>query len=166
MDGWMDGCGGQPPRWLLWSPSPGFMTDLMMPPPALNKGCLCLSRIPWEGQCVTCEARLWRHGGFCCAPLGHSLRPSHYVAKTLKEPLERFLWRGTEASHQQQAPDSRSWIPDSWKPRDNKLLLLFTPQSFGVKKQWIAAAKSLQSCLTLCDPIDGSPPGSPIPGIL
>ena len=29
-----------------------------------------------------------------------------------------------------------------------------------------AAAKSLQSCLTPCDPIDGSPPGSPIPGIL
>ena len=29
-----------------------------------------------------------------------------------------------------------------------------------------AAAKSLQSCLTLCDPIDGSPPGSPVTGIL
>ena len=29
-----------------------------------------------------------------------------------------------------------------------------------------AIAKSLQSCLTLCDPIDGSPPGSPVPGIL
>ena len=29
-----------------------------------------------------------------------------------------------------------------------------------------AAAKSLQSCPTLCDPTDGSPPGSPIPGIL
>ena len=29
-----------------------------------------------------------------------------------------------------------------------------------------AAAKSLQSCPTLCDPIDGSPPGSPFPGIL
>ena len=29
-----------------------------------------------------------------------------------------------------------------------------------------AFAKSLQSCLTLCDPIDGSPPGSPVPGIL
>ena len=27
-------------------------------------------------------------------------------------------------------------------------------------------AKSLQSCPTLCDPIDGSPPGSPVPGIL
>ena len=33
----------------------------------------------------------------------------------------------------------------------------------GVKT---AAAKSLQSCPTLCDPIDGSPPGSPGPGIL
>ena len=29
-----------------------------------------------------------------------------------------------------------------------------------------AAAKSRQSCLTLCDPIDGSPPGSAVPGIL
>ena len=29
-----------------------------------------------------------------------------------------------------------------------------------------AAAKSLQSCPTLCSPIDGSPPGSPVPGIL
>ena len=29
-----------------------------------------------------------------------------------------------------------------------------------------AAAKSLQSCPTLCDPIDGSPTGSPVPGIL
>ena len=30
----------------------------------------------------------------------------------------------------------------------------------------VAAAKALQSCPTLCDPIDGSPPGSPVPGIL
>ena len=29
-----------------------------------------------------------------------------------------------------------------------------------------AAAKSLQSCPTLCNPIDGSPPGFPVPGIL
>ena len=35
-------------------------------------------------------------------------------------------------------------------------------------KGWAAAAaaKSLQSCPTLCDPIDGSPPGSAVPGIL
>ena len=30
----------------------------------------------------------------------------------------------------------------------------------------VAAAKSLQLCPTLCDPTDGSPPGSPVPGIL
>ena len=32
--------------------------------------------------------------------------------------------------------------------------------------QFTMAAKSLQSCPTLCDPTDGSPPGSPVPGIL
>jgi len=31
---------------------------------------------------------------------------------------------------------------------------------------YATAAKSLQSCPTLCDPIDGSPPGSPVPGTL
>ena len=35
-----------------------------------------------------------------------------------------------------------------------------------LKRYAAAAAKSLQSCWTLCDPIVGSPPGSPIPGIL
>ena len=35
-----------------------------------------------------------------------------------------------------------------------------------VEVQTTATAKSPQSCLTLCDPIDGSPPGSPVPGIL
>ena len=31
--------------------------------------------------------------------------------------------------------------------------------------KYAAAAKSLQSCLTLCNPIDGRPPGSPVSGI-
>ena len=34
------------------------------------------------------------------------------------------------------------------------------------EEELTATAKSLQSCPTLCDPIDGSPPGSPVPGIL
>ena len=34
------------------------------------------------------------------------------------------------------------------------------------QSRYAAAAESLQSCPTLCDPIDGSPPGCPIPGIL
>ena len=45
-----------------------------------------------------------------------------------------------------------------------------TFKCFQVAQTWdclsAAAAKSLQSCPTLCDPRDGSPPGSPVPGIL
>ena len=37
---------------------------------------------------------------------------------------------------------------------------------FAVFAAATAAAKSLQSCPTLCNPIDGSPPSSPVPGIL
>ena len=46
------------------------------------------------------------------------------------------------------------WKTQQW-PQDWKRSVFFP-----------AAAKSLQSCLTLCDPIDGSPPGSSVPGIL
>ena len=51
-------------------------------------------------------------------------------------------------------------------------LVLWRIYSYFVKQWWhnfvyaAAAAKSLQSCPTLCDPIDGSLPGSPVPGIL
>ena len=40
------------------------------------------------------------------------------------------------------------------------------PTAGGIAAAAAAAAKSLQSCPTLCDPIDGSPTGSPVPGIL
>ena len=51
---------------------------------------------------------------------------------------------------------SMSWTP----PMMGSLL------PHGLAQFMSAAAKLLQSCLTLCDPIDGSPPGSPVPGIL
>ena len=47
--------------------------------------------------------------------------------------------------------------------------IIFRLQTPNIKENLTAAAaaaKSLQSCLTLCNPIDGSPPGSPVPGIL
>jgi len=46
------------------------------------------------------------------------------------------------------------------------LKVKFKKTNKKIKYVGSAAAKSLQSCLTLCDPIDSSPPGSPIPGIL
>ena len=42
----------------------------------------------------------------------------------------------------------------------------FSPDLSESESHSAAAVKSLQSCPTLCDPIDGSPPGSPLPGIL
>ena len=44
--------------------------------------------------------------------------------------------------------------------------MLFTLLSLPCEVAAVAAAKSLQSCPTLCDPIDSSPSGSPVPGIL
>ena len=48
------------------------------------------------------------------------------------------------------------------------LILKFTAPliSFSVCSAAAAVAKSLQSCLTQCDPVDGSPLGSSVPGIL
>ena len=46
--------------------------------------------------------------------------------------------------------------------KNNSFMLLMG----SIRVPAAAAAKSLQSCLTLWDPIDGSPPGSPVPGIL
>ena len=54
--------------------------------------------------------------------------------------------------------DTVSWPGNSHESED--INFLFLPLSAA------AAAKSLRSCPTLCDPRDGSPPGSPIPGIL
>ena len=44
--------------------------------------------------------------------------------------------------------------------------MTLTPWKESYDQPAAAAAKSLQSCLTLCDPTDGSPPGLAIPGIL
>ena len=49
---------------------------------------------------------------------------------------------------------------ESTEPFERRARVRFSSQTIA------AAAKLLQSCPTLCDPIDGSPPGSPVPGIL
>ena len=69
-------------------------------------------------------------------------------------------------------------LPESWMESESPALArgFFTTEPprdgltpvYWIFTQWRCAfaAKSLQSCPTLCDPIDGSPPGSPVPGIL
>ena len=63
------------------------------------------------------------------------------------------------------------WIPDKLSPGEGSGWVVLCS---GKERHLMVlpaidcsyAAKSLQSCPTLCDPIDGSPPGSPVPGIL
>ena len=49
---------------------------------------------------------------------------------------------------------------------NSKCRVSISDENKGFRLRYAAAAKSLQSCPTLCDPIDGSPPGFPVPGIL
>ena len=56
-------------------------------------------------------------------------------------------------------------VMEEFKHRDDRSDVNFARSLWlSVEDGW--AAKPLQSCPTLCDPIDGSPPGSPVPGIL
>ena len=65
--------------------------------------------------------------------------------------------------HEVMRPDTMSFIfwMLSFKPVFSLSTLILIKRLFAADD-----AKSLQSCPTLCDPIDGSPPGSPVPGIL
>ena len=74
--------------------------------------------------------------------------------------LRRALWSIREG---------KNWLKWGWQKsgdqitRSHEVIYVYL-----TNVNWIymyAAAKSLQSCLTLCDPRDGSPPGSPVPGI-
>ena len=70
----------------------------------------------------------------------------------------------------------KNWLMRLWRlkslkqwPQDWKRSVFIPVPKKGNAKECsttAAAAKLLQSCPTLCDPIDGSPPGSPVPGIL
>ena len=63
------------------------------------------------------------------------------LLQNMEAKLDRTIWRSRQV-------------------HNHNVILTYFPVTAA------AAAKSPQSCPTLCDPIDGSPPGSPIPGIL
>ena len=81
----------------------------------------------------------------------------------------QFSWRG-------EGPwtERRVWIPSAWELCKRALWgrsrrgtpPYYTNEHKKVSFAAAAAAKSLQSCPTLCDPIDSSPLGCPVPGIL
>ena len=75
----------------------------------------------------------------------------------LKEALEGYWPMNTNCFRMfSSAPGTKF----DWNKKDCNQLVNYYSNTAA------AAAKSLQLCPTLCDPIDGSPPGSPVPGIL
>ena len=90
-----------------------------------------------------------------------------FIGRTDAEAEALILW----------PPDVKSWLigndPDAGKDWDQEEkgtteneMVGWHQQHNGHAASAAVAAKSLQSCPTLCDPIDGRPPGSPDPGIL
>ena len=93
-------------------------------------------------------------------------------------PLARFMYSKVPANGEKSDENQAHWNPKSCMMRGE---VKDGRESFEVRGQnpkpssvdtclshldaAAAAAKSLQSCLILCDPIDGSPPGSIVPGV-
>ena len=71
--------------------------------------------------------------------------------------MDRGAWQATVHG----VTKSRTWLSD-WASTFVAGEIKISVQSVSI----VAAAKLLQSCPTLCNPIDSSPPGSPVPGIL
>ena len=107
-----------------------------------------------EAACCTVVISLWNSAG--------------WMRKTMKLPT-RFLSPAPASPPRSRAHQCVSlvstsfsrycWAPTMCQMPELRLSLL-------LRYAAAAAAKSLQLCPTLCHPIDGSPPGSPVPGIL
>ena len=98
-----------------------------------------------------------------CDPMDRSLPGSSAHGILQARILEWFAISISQGS---------SWPKDQTRVTCTGRWILYHWVTWEAKPLWLsaaaaaAAAKSLQSCPTLCDPIDGSPPGSAIPGIL
>ena len=77
----------------------------------------------------------------------------------LENPMDKGAWQVTVHG----VPKSWTWLSD-WHTHTPGACELNWEKANRTGAA--AAARSRQSCPTLCDPIDGSPPGSPVPGIL
>ena len=122
-----------------------------------KKALLCLKTIPW----VDCPRTNER---------SHQPKRAHLRTEGKDLNLTKSIYKKPTVSIPR--GEKLETFPLRLGIRQRCLLspLLLNVTIKGVKKLCLctaaAAAKSLQSCPTLCDPIDGSPPGSPVPGIL
>ena len=109
------------------------------------------------------EEKLWSNRDSILRSRDITLPTKVRIVKAIVFPVVVYgceSWTIKKAEHQRiDAFELRCWrrlLRVSWTARRSNQSIL----------KAAAAAKSLQLCLTLCNSIDGSPPGSPIPGIL
>ena len=96
----------------------------------------------------------------------------HYFGHLMwkADSLEKTLMLRNTEGNRRRRPQRMRWLDSITDSMDMNYEVEQIPGNIGVQGKGAccspAAAKSLQSCPTLCDPIDRSPPGSAIPGIL
>ena len=107
----------------------------------------------------SCPSSRWCHPANSSSVVPFSSCPQSLPASESFPMSQLLAWSGQSIGVSALASflpmNTQDWSPLGW-----------TDCSPSLQSLPAAAAKLLQSCLTLCDPIDGSPSGSPIPGIL
>ena len=129
-----------------------------------------MNTLPKRTLCAndSCMFSQFSHSVICltlCDPMDYGTPglPVHHQFPELAQTHVHQVSDAIQPSHPLSSPSPPAPVPPSiWVFSSESTLRVMWP------KYWYAAAaaKSLQSCLTLCNPIDGSPPGSPVPGIL
>ena len=127
------------------------------------------------------RGRAWALGcmGFSgCSPRAPEHRLNSWGTRAR---LLRVMWDFPQPGTEPMSPLAGNSLPPSDQGSPSSMIFILQVYSYFVENlenlsmatkpvleqcKSNIAAKSLQSCPTLCDPIDGSPPGSPVPGIL
>ena len=119
---------------------------------------------PWGRSESDTTERLHFHFSLSCIGEGNG-NPLQYSC--LENPRDRGAWWAAVYGVAQSWTQLKRLSSSS----SSRVSMCLTDQNLSTSihdhwKNHAAAAKSLQSCPTLCDPRDGSPTGSPVPGIL
>ena len=132
---------------------------------------MCLSHTVLRGQLSLSDVTIGTVDHFCAiSHTDHGDKRDAFLSASDSQYPHSMAGRLRVGSGTSQEPFSDS--PLGYILRNWKMLTLqkaWPQYKWGTQKmasEWHTVAKSLQSCPTLCDPIHGSPPGSPVPGIL
>ena len=137
--------------------SHSVVSDSLRPHESQHARPPCPSPTP-GGHSDSCPSSQWCHPAISSSVVPFSSCPQSLPASESFPMSQLFVWGGQSTRVSALASflpkKSQGWSPSEWTGWISSLMAA------------AAAAKSLQSCPTLCDPIDGSPPGSPVPGVL